>query len=212
MQRRAFSQSALGLSALAALGWPTLVTAQASAFREGRDFIRLRRPAPVDAPAGQIEVLEFFAYTCVHCRNFVPIFQEWKRTLRPDVVVRHVPVGFSASFEPLQRLYYTLEAMGRVESHHARVFRAIHDERQKLNTPEAIAQWAERNGLDKTQFRQVFNSFAVNARVARATQLQDAYGVEGTPSMGIAGRFYVPGQAARTVQIADALIAEARRA
>jgi len=127
-------------------------------------------------------------------------------------VVRHVPVGFSASFEPLQRLYYTLEAMGRVESHHARVFRAIHDERQKLNTPEAIAQWAERNGLDKTQFRQVFNSFAVNTRVTRATRLQEAYGVEGTPSMGIAGRFYVPGQAARTVQIADTLIAEARRA
>ena len=212
MQRRAFSQSALGLTALATLGWPTLATAQASAFREGSDFRRLRRPAPVDAPAGQIEVLEFFAYTCIHCHNFVPVFREWKRTLGPDVVVRHVPVGFNASFVPLQRLYYTLEAMGRVESHHARVFRAIHDDRERLNTPEAIAQWAERNGLDKAQFNQVFNSFAVNARVNRATQLQDAYGVEGTPSLGIAGRFYIPGQAARTVQIANALIAEVRRA
>jgi len=218
MQRRALTQSALGFTALiassafAALGWPALASAQATAFRDGRDFRRLRRLAPVDAPAGQIEVLEFFAYTCVHCHSFIPIVQEWKRTLAPDVVLRHVPVGFNASFVPLQRLYYTLEAMGRVESHHARVFQAIHADRQRLDTPAAMAQWAERNGLDKTQFNQVFNSFAVNARVARATQLQDAYEVEGTPALGIAGRFYIPGQAARTLQIANALIAEVRRA
>jgi thiol:disulfide interchange protein DsbA len=57
----------------------------------------------------------------------------------------------------------------------------------------------------------VFNSFAVVGRVRRATQMQDAYEVEATPSLGIAGRFYIPGQAARTVQIANALIVEARK-
>ena len=42
----------------------------------------------------------------------------------------------------------------------------------------------------------------------KATQLQDAYKVEGTPSLGVAGRFYVNGQGPRTLVVADALIAE----
>jgi thiol:disulfide interchange protein DsbA len=166
----------------------------------------------VDARPGQIEVLEFFAYTCIHCHQFVPVFKEWSKTVGPDVVIRHVPVGFNASFEPMQRLYYTLQAMGRVESHHERVFKAIHVDRQRLDTPDAMAQWAERNGLDKTQFTQVFNSFATAGRARRATQLQDAYEVEATPSVGVAGRFIIGGQAARTVLVANALINEVRRA
>lgn len=209
MQRRAFSQalmaSALGGSAL----WPTLAQAQAQ-LREGSDFRRISRPAPVESPAGKIEVVEFFSYTCVHCFNFVPVFNNWKKTLGADVVVKRNPVGFNASFEPLQRLYYTLEALGRIDSHHDRVFKAIHEDRQRLTTVDAMAQWAERNGIDRNQFVQTFNSFGVAGKARRATQLQDAYEVEGTPSLGIAGRFYVPGQAARTVQIANALIQQVR--
>lgn len=213
MQRRAFSQALLGATALgtwaAAPAW-----AQApaiSGLREGTDFRRLARPAPVDAPAGKIEVVEFFAYTCVHCYNFEPLFTQWKRTLPAHVVVRHSPVGFSAPFVPLQKLFFTLEAMGQLGTMHSRVFRAIHQERQRLTTPEAIIAWAVSQGLDRAQFTQTFNSFAITGRANRATQLQDAYLVEATPSLGIAGRFYVPGQAARTLTIANALIEQARR-
>ncbi len=213
MQRRHFSQAALGLTTLTAAGWglPMLAQAQTAGFREGNDYRRLARPAPVDAPSGKIEVIEFFAYSCIHCHNFVPVFKEWIKTLGPDVAVRRNPVGFNAAFEPLQRLYYTLEAMDKLDTHHERVFKAIHDDRQRLNNADAIAQWAQRNGLDKAQFTQVYNSFAVAGKVRRATQMQDAYEVEGTPSLGIAGRFYIPGQAARTVLVANALIAEARK-
>ena len=66
-------------------------------------------------------------------------------------------------------------------------------------------------GVDKAQFTQVFNSFAIAGKVRRANQLQDAYEVEATPSLGIAGRYYVPGQAARILTIANALIQEARK-
>jgi protein dithiol oxidoreductase (disulfide-forming) len=211
MQRRVFTQ-ALATSAVAApLLWPQLASAQA-ALREGSDYRRLGRLAPVEAPAGKIEVVEFFSYTCVHCYNFVPVFNSWKQTVAADVVVKRSPVGFNAAFEPLQRLFYTLEAMGKLDSHHGLVFKAIHEDRQRLNNLDAMAQWAARNGLNRTQFEQTFNSFGVAGKTRRATQLQDAYEVEGTPSLGIAGQFYVPGQAARTVQIANALIQQTRQA
>ncbi|MDO8274634.1 MAG: thiol:disulfide interchange protein DsbA/DsbL, partial [Serpentinimonas sp.] len=125
---------------------------------------------------------------------------------------RHVPVGFAPEFEPLQRLFYTLEAMGHLDSHHERVFHAIHRApRQRLHDAEAIAQWAASAGLDRARFTQTYNSFAVVGRVRRATQLQDAYQVEGTPALGIAGRFYIPGQAERTLQVANMLIERVRR-
>lgn len=215
MQRRAFSRTLLGASAATSLGavglWPALAQAQVAGFKEGSDYRRLSRPVPMDAPAGKIEVIEFFAYTCVHCFNFVPLFNEWKKTVPAHVVVRRSPVGFNAQFVPLQKLYFTLEAMGQLDALHGKVFKAIHEDRQRLNTPDAIAGWAASQGLDRTQFNQVFNSFAVTGKVNRATQLQDAYEVEATPSLGIAGRYYVPGQAARTLVIANALITEARK-
>jgi len=216
MHRRRFSQALAGLGGLVATGSALPLGAQtppaAPAFREGTHYRRLRQPAPIDAPAGRIEVLEFFAYTCIHCYNFVPVFRAWKRSVPADVAVRHVPVSFAPEFEPLQRLFYTLEDMGRLDSHHERVFQAIHGtQRQRLHNAETIAQWAVSAGLDRAQFTQTYSSFAVVGRVRRATLLQDAYQVEGTPALGIAGRFYIPGQAQRTVQIADALIERVRR-
>ena len=55
-----------------------------------------------------------------------------------------------------------------------------------------------------------------SSKARRGTQLQDAYAVEGVPAMGIAGRWYTDGSMAgnmpRAVQVAEYLIAEARKA
>ncbi|TNF60932.1 MAG: thiol:disulfide interchange protein DsbA/DsbL [Burkholderiales bacterium] len=213
MLRRDLSRALLASAAMASVaGLPLAARAQAPAtLREGRDFVRLSRPAPVDAQAGQIEVLEFFAYTCVHCYNFEPLFEDWKKTVRPDVVVRRVPVAFSEAFVPLQRLYYALEGMGQLDGLHRKVFKAIHEDRQRLASADAIAAWVGRQGVDAKKFTEFYNSFAVAGKARRAVQLQDAYQVEGTPSLGIAGRYYVSGQGPRTLVVANALIDQLRR-
>jgi thiol:disulfide interchange protein DsbA len=208
MQRRQFQTLALGLGA--ALVLPTVHGAQP--LREGNDFRRLGKPAPVDAGPGQIEVLEFFAYSCIHCYRFEPLLEPWIKRQPSAIVVRRVPVGFNAAFEPLQRLYYTLETLGQLANLHLKAFKAIHEDRERLNSLDAIATWAERQGLDRQRFTQAYQSFGVSAKVKRALQLQDAYEVDATPSLGIGGRYTVPGQAERTLVIADALIARLRQA
>jgi thiol:disulfide interchange protein DsbA len=215
MQRRAFSRHLLATGAAilapAAVVHPSLALAQAAGpqrYQEGRDYVRLDRPAPVDVSAGQIEVLEFFAYTCIHCFNFEPVFDQWRRRVPAHVLVRRVPVVFSEAFVPLQRLYYTLEAMGQLDALHGKVFEAIHVQRQRLVNEAAITAWVEKQGVDRQKFSELFNSFSVTGKARRAGQLQDAYQVEGTPALGVAGRYMIPGQGPRTVQIADALIAQ----
>ena len=210
MQRREFSRALIGAATLGPLG-SGLVMAQVPGLKEGTDYRKVSPTAPVDTPAGQVEVVEFFAYTCVHCFNFEPLLKDWIKTKPANVVVRRVPVRFNAAFEPLQKLYFALEAMGKVDELHDKVFKAIHEERQRLNDFDAIAAWVAKQGVDKAKFTEVFNSFGVVGKAKRATQLQDAYQVEGTPALGVAGRFYIPGQGPRTLTIANALIAEARK-
>lgn len=213
MQRRNFSRALLasgGLAAVGTLGWST-AQAQIAGLKEGADYRRLASPAPVDSAAGQVEVVEFFAYTCIHCYNFEPHITEWLKQKPAHVTLRRAPVAFSDAFLPLQRLYYALEAMGQVEALHDKVFKAIHVDKQRLTTPDAITNWMEKQGVDRARFTEFYNSFAVAGKARRATQLQEAYQVEGTPALGVAGRFYVPGQGPRTLAVANALITEVRK-
>ena len=210
MQRRDFSSRLAATAALLAAG-PAL--AQAAPPVEGRHFVRVNPAAPVGAPAGKIEVVEFFWYGCPHCNALEPALEAWVKRLPADVVFRRVPVAFSAVHESHQRLFYTLEAMGQLEAAHDKLFALFFTEqvRPAGNKPEAVADWAARAGVDRARFLEAYQSFGVAGKVRRASQLADLYQVEGTPAVGIAGRFLVPGQAERTLPIVNTLIAEARK-
>lgn len=214
MQRRVFSRSLLaaGAGSLAAATWPLHALAQVGGFKEGAEYLRLGKPVPTDGGAGKVEVLEFFAYSCIHCYNFEPMLAAWAKKLPAHVVLRRTPVAFSDVFVPMQRLYYTLEAMGQVDAMHEKVFRAFHLDKVRLQDPAVIADWmGKQDGVDMKKFNELFGSFSVVGKAKRATQLQEMYAVEGTPALGLGGRFYVPGQGPRTLQVADALIAELRK-
>ena len=196
MKRRDFSVTAASLAAAAAgsaLGLPAL--AQGAPFKEGKDYAKLAKPVASTAAAGKVEVVEFFWYSCAHCNAFEPVLATWmKSTASKNASVQRVPVAFNASFAAQQKLYYALEGMGKVDELHARVFRAIHVERQNLSKEDGILAWmGKQPGVDMVKFKEVYNSFSVASQVRRATQLQEAYGVEGVPSMGVAGRYYTDG-------------------
>jgi thiol:disulfide interchange protein DsbA len=102
-----------------------------------------------------------------------------------------------------------------VEAMHGKLFNAIHNEKQNLTSGNALAAWAGKNGLSEQKFLETFNSFGVATKARRATQLQEAFKVQGVPALGVAGRFYTDGSLAgsmeRALQITDYLIGEVRR-
>lgn len=221
-QRREFSiKTATTAAAAWAAGASWVLPAQAqqapaqSPIREGKDYRKLNKPAPTEAPAGQIEVIEFFWYSCGHCNNFEPSFATWIKTTPKEWLVRRVPVAFNASFVPQQKIFYALESMGKTQELHAKVFHAIHVERLKLNKEEEIFAWMGKQGLDANKFKEAYNSFTVSNQVRKATQLQEAYGVEGVPSIGIAGRYYTDGTLAggmpAMLKVVEQLAAQAHK-
>jgi len=208
MKRRDFSV-ALAAGSLAA----TPVWAQ-NAFKAGKDYLTLDKPVATEAGNGKIEVIEFFWYSCPHCNAFEPTFDRWVKAAPKDVVVRRVHVAFRPDFEPQQRLFYTLEAMNLLETVHPKVFQAIHVDKLPLNTEALIMSWIDKQGVDKAKFAEIYKSFGVATKVRRAVQLQNEFRIEGVPSLGVNGRYYIDGSLAgsmdRALKVAEALIAQSR--
>jgi thiol:disulfide interchange protein DsbA len=219
MKRRDFSLLtsaclSLGLTGLASLS-STNALAQRKPPEAGQDYKALAQRAPVEAPAGKIEVVEFFWYNCTHCNAFEPSLSEWVRKLPKFVAFRRVPRRFADNEIAQQQLYYALEAMGLIEKLHTKVFAAIHVEKQQLNTPTAITDWVAKQGVNKAEFTKQFESFTAISKANKAKQLQDAYQIEGVPALGVAGRFItdagMAGGNARALQVVDALVESVRK-
>jgi len=195
--------------AVSAAPW---AAAWANPFRDGVDYQTLKKPIPMTSPAGVTEIHEFFSYTCIHCYRMEADFQAWRKKLPAGkFVVQQVPVRFNAAFEPLQKTFYALEAMKKLEQVHTEIFYALHVERttftlRDAGNLEAITRWLVSQGINEKEFLAAVNSPAVAAKVARANELTDRYMIEGTPAIGIAGKYLVPGQGAKTMQVANALL------
>lgn len=196
------------------------VAAAPNAPVEGVEYQRLQQAQPTDT-GKKVEVLEFFWYNCPHCHAFEPYLADWARKQGERVVVKRVPVGFRDSFVPQQKLYYTLEAMNRLDLHRV-VFDAIHAKRQKLDREDQIMAFIDKQDIDKKKFVDTFNSFTVQSKVNRVRQLQEAFRTEGVPTVAIDGQYVtspsIVGQSMRgapedvlnsaTLQVMDALVAK----
>lgn len=211
ISRREFSQQV----AVAGLGLAAGSAARAQGGPvEGREYVKLTTPAPVAAPAGKIEVLEFFWYGCPHCHELEPALEAWIKTLPPDVSFQRVPVGFGAMHVAHQKLFYALESLGVVDKLHGQIFRAIQINRQRLDTEAEQAAFVEKHGVDAAKFKDAFKSFTVATKSSRAKQLTEAYKIDGVPALGVGGRFYTAGSLAgdnrRALDVANFLIKRVR--
>ena len=224
MKRRDFVSRTAAGGLWAGLGAAAWAQAPATgAYVEGQHYVRLSQPVGVSAPAGKIEVVEFFWYGCPHCYAFEPTLEAWAKALPADVALRRVHVGFRPNFRPMQQLYCTLEVMGLVESMQRKVFHAVQERAERLDSAQAVIDFAARSGIDRAKFTEVFNSFGVQTKVQQGTRLAEAYKIDGVPALGIHGRYYTSPALAggdrvpeaegqrRSLAIADQLIARVRK-
>jgi thiol:disulfide interchange protein DsbA len=160
---------------------------QPRAPAEGTEYRLVKPPQPTEAGDGKVEVVEFFWYGCPHCNTLEPILKDWVKRLPADVVFRKVHVPFAVVAH--QQLFYTLQALGKAEALNERVFAAIHEQRQRLDKPEDMADFAAKNGVDRKLFLDTYNSFGVRTRMQRATQLAAGYRIEGVPAFGVNGKY-----------------------
>ena len=74
--------------------------APADNYKPNDHYKVMPRPIETDAEAGQVQVLEFFLYTCPHCYAFEPTVHEWAKNPPAGVVFSRVPAAFGAHTVP----------------------------------------------------------------------------------------------------------------
>lgn len=205
--RRAVAILSAGLCALfisQAAAQPTLQ----QPLRAEIDY-RVISPQPVPAGSG-IEVIDFFWYGCPYCNRLRPALERWVAKKPEDVTLRRVPVVLRDTWAPHARIYYTLEALGEVERLHQQVYHGYHVEELFMSRPEVMSQWAVRHGIERERWEAAYNSEEVLLKVKEASRLTQAYGINGTPSLVVNGRYLTSGNMTETldgmIPVLDALV------
>ena len=212
--RRALRAFKLLLGIVAAL--VACVCQAEAAFQEGVHYERL--PVPVDtADASRVEVVEVFSYACIHCYTFEPYIEAWQAKLDDGVAFRRVPAVFSPQWAEFARMFYAAVQLGVLEKVHGGIFEALHERGQNLlDRSIATRFFATTAEVDGKDFEAALTSFSVEGQVQRAVAAGKAYGITGTPSMVVNGKFridsrMVGGSYQAMLEVASLLI-EAERA
>ena len=156
-------------------------------FEEGRHFHAIGSPAA--PPTDRVEVVEAFAYPCPACRVFLPIIMEWSETLPEHVELTHLPVPLQPGWEVFARVFYTAEVLGLGHDAHEALFIALHDERRQFRSLEDIAAVYTDFGVSVEEFVSTSQSFAVDNRMRRNRNEVMRFGVRGTPTMIVQGKW-----------------------
>ena len=192
--------------------------------QNGVDYRTLEKPQQTDS-GKKVEVTEFFWYSCPHCYAFDPDLAAWVKKQGDTISFKRVPVAFRDSMVPQQKMFYALEAMGKGEELHSKIFNTVHAQHQSLDTEAQILDFIVKQGIDKQKFLETYNSFAVQTKVRRAAQLQEFYRVDGVPMLAVDGRYETSPSivsksmgpvseqalAVGTLQVMDWLVAKAQK-
>ena len=176
----------------------------------GKDYNLLNPPQPTSTK--KIEVLEFFFYGCSHCFHLHPLLSGWEKTMPKDVELIFVPTVFRDSWEPMANTYYALESMGKQQQLHDALYRAWNEQNMALVDEDKIADFVAKYGVDRAKFTAAYNSFSVQSKVTRAKQMIRSYGINGTPTLVVEGKYVIEGlQPEDTIRALKDVIAKARK-
>jgi thiol:disulfide interchange protein DsbA len=170
-------------------------------WEEGKQFAYVAsRVQPGIGGEKNVQVIEFFMYGCLHCFALEPQVTLWNHNKSADINFVRVPLAYDRAGRDWARLYYTLEALGRMDGStaldlHHEVFDAVHRLGNALTFPdekhtlESHLEFAKRFGIDSREFTQTYHSNAVDDAVRRATELAKNYRIDGTPMFVVAQRY-----------------------
>ena len=185
----------------AAIGFGVAASAFAADPKDGVQYLTLPEAQSTDA-GNKVEVTEFFAYYCPHCNSFEPLLEAWVKKQGANIVFKRVHVSGGPGVLPQQKLFYTLEALGLLEQYHLKAFNAMHVERLRLASDEAVFDWAAKAGIDRAKFVEAYKSpFGMPAQLRRSDRMMADYRIDSWPTIAVGGRYLTsPTQAGEGAQ------------
>ena len=177
------------------------------------DYREVERPRP-RRDGEPIKVVEFFSYTCIHCKTFDPIVEAWAEDQGEAVSFSRSPAMYSPMQTMLGRTYLTLADKNALNQNHGRIFRAIHDGKRQFLTPEMVADYVDGRGISQADFLKAFHSPQMQRATAEADRAVRDFQINSTPSLLVGGQYVVgiAGGQQRALRVAEYLIEKIRKA
>lgn len=177
----------------------------------GTDY-KLIEPAQPTHSGKKIEVLEFFFYGCSHCFHLHPELTAWEKKMPKNVDLVLVPTVFNPNWEPMAYTYYALEVMGQNRKLHNDLYEAWNVNNIDLSDESKIADFVSKHGVDGKKFGEIYHSFTVQSEVTRSKQMTQAYGIRGTPTLIVDGRYMITGLSPTdTIKVLSQLVEKVRK-
>ena len=194
MKMRVFEQISK-LATVAVFAFASVAAQAQVPLTIGKDYQAIT-PAQPTSPGKNVEVIEFFWYGCPHCADLQSSLHAWLKRKPADVAFRSQPAAFNDSWTQLARTYYAIDTVGEIEKLHGAVFNAIHkskklDPKVLAKDPKTLFAWIGDQKSDVKKFTDAYNSFTVVSKTQRTVDITSAYGVSGTPSLAIDGRYLI---------------------
>ena len=181
-----------------------------AAVELGKNYKLLNPPQPTSTK--KIEVLEFFFYGCSHCFDLHPHMSAWEKTMPKDAELIYVPTIFRDSWEPMARTFYALESLGQLHQLHDALYKAWNVNNDVLSDEAKILDFVAPRGVDRAKFSAAYNSFSMQSKVVRAKQMIRSYGITGTPSLVVDGKYLISGlQPPDAIRVLNEVIEMARK-
>jgi thiol:disulfide interchange protein DsbA len=162
----------------------------------GTNYKVLSPAQPTDASPGKVEVIEFFWYGCPHCNVLDPYLESWRKLKPAYVEFARVPIMWGEVHRVHARLFYTLQALGKLDELNPKVFDQIHKAQDPLyvagDDKATLAdqlRFAKANGISESDFLTAYNSFGVQANLQKADDLSRRDRIDGVPAIVINGKY-----------------------
>lgn len=167
----------------------TSAQVRGAGYEEGTHYHTLPQAQPVQT-GDSIEVLELFWYHCPHCFALEPVLEQWLDEAKPENA-EHVrmPGIFRKSTIFDARVFYTLEALGLIEKTHADVFQEIHVRKNPFKSLEDLRDFLKEHGVNEVDFKDAFESFAVDTKLKQAQLMFERYQATGVPTIIVDGKY-----------------------
>jgi thiol:disulfide interchange protein DsbA len=183
-------------------------------FRQGAHYNLLPAAQGTSSSPGKIEVAEVFWYGCPHCFDLEPQIAEWAKRQPADVSFVKIPVTWQQPHEIHARIFYTAEALGKLDQISPEVFRAFHLQGKQLLEENEIRAFFGQFGVSAEQFDSTWRSFGVDSAVKRAKELTQRYRVRSVPLLIVNGKYVTDGPEIRShkeqLELVDELIQRER--
>ena len=164
-------------------------------YQEGLHYTVIEQAPEMTGDTHTVE--ELFSYLCTHCNTFEPYIASWKARKPDHVEFRRIPVVFGrSSWELYARGFVTAEMMDLPEEAHLAMMDRLWKEKKIMRSMEELAEFYSQFGIDRDKFLSTSRSFAVDGKLRKDQLLVQKYGIRGTPSLVVNGKYRVAGNAA----------------